>query len=95
MRCRFLKKRPLILAKHTTQIHNDLQRRIIDLSQGEKVSARHFGELNQEISKKFSQCAEKLISKENCVQKIEAIGLAGQTAWHAPKDKKSIHNATR
>ena len=31
----FSKKRPLILAKHTTQIQNDLQRRIIDLSQGE------------------------------------------------------------
>ena len=84
----FSKKRPLILAKHTTQIHNDLQRRIIDLSQGEKVSARHFGELNQELSKKFSQCAEKLISKRELrSKKIEAIGLAGQTVWHAPKDK--------
>mgnify|MGYP005691415401 CR=1 FL=1 len=46
----FSKKRPLILAKHTTQIHNDLQRRIIDLTQGEKVSAIHFGAQNHDIS---------------------------------------------
>ena len=65
-----------------------LRKDISDVIQHQKLSLNKYFELNKEIGVAFAKSINKFLVK-NCIDKnnIMAVGLSGQTLFHAPKVK--------
>ena len=85
--CRISSKGCKLLAAGEYLFDREIKKEILHFISS-KVSLKQIGSLNTKLGELFSQAIDEFITSFKInVKEIEAIGLHGQTLWHAPKGK--------